>query len=160
MLKSVPDTQLFEDLATNRVPNFSFIVPDQCHDMHGISDCSDDTQLIQMGDSYVSSMVTTIMASETWKQGNNAIVVTWDEDDFEDTNFGCCDAGSQNGGGGGLVATIVITNHGPRHVTDSTPYNHYSLLATVQDAFGLGCLQNTCDTTNVKPMTPLFAISK
>jgi hypothetical protein len=26
-----------------------------------------------------------------------------------------------------------------------------------QDAFGLSCLQHTCDTTNVPPMAPLFA---
>jgi len=157
LAKMVPDTQLFVDLATNKAPNFSFIVPDQCHDMHGTSDCSDDTGLIQMGDNYVSSVVTAIMASQTWKQGNNAIVVTWDEDDFEDTNFGCCDAGTQNGGGGGHIATVVITNHGPHGLQDPTPYNHYSLLLTVEDAFGLGCLQNTCDSANVKPMTPLFA---
>ncbi len=154
LAKMVPDTQLFVDLATNKVPNFSFIVPDQCHDMHGISECSDGTQLIQMGDNYVGSVVTAIMASQSWKNGNNAIVVTWDEDDFQPSNLGCCDA---NPGGGG-IATIVITNHGPRHLQDSTPYNHYSLLQTVEDAFGLGCLQNTCDTVNVKPMTPLFAV--
>lgn len=153
LAKMVPDTQLFADLATNSVPNFSFIVPDQCHDMHGVSGCTDDTGLMQMGDSYVGDVVTTIMASQTWKEGNNAIVVTWDEDDFAASNLGCCDANP----GGGHIATIVITNHGPRGLQDPTPYNHYSLLQTIQDAFGLGCLQNTCDTANVKPMTPLFA---
>ncbi|HVB63923.1 MAG TPA: alkaline phosphatase family protein [Nitrolancea sp.] len=154
LAKMVPDTQLFVDLATNNVPNFSFIVPDQCHDMHGVTGCTDSTGLIQMGDAYVNSVVTAIMASRSWQQGNNAVVVTWDEDDFEATNLGCCDANP----GGGHVATIVITNHGPRGLQDSTPYNHYSLLQTVEDAFRLGCLQNTCDATNVKPMTPLFAI--
>ncbi|MGA7671329.1 MAG: alkaline phosphatase family protein [Nitrolancea sp.] len=154
LAKMVPDTQLFVDLATNKVPNFSFIVPDQCHDMHGISDCTDSTGLIQMGDTYVGSVVTAIMASQSWKEGNNAIVITWDEDDFEATNLGCCDANP----GGGHIATIVVTNHGPRGLQDPTPYNHYSLLQTEQYAFGLGCLRNTCDTANVKPMTPLFAV--
>ena len=154
LAKMVPDTQLFVDLATNNVPNFSFIVPDQCHDMHGVTGCTDSTGLIQMGDAYVNSVVTAIMASRSWQQGNNAVVVTWDEDDFEATNLGCCDANP----GGGHVATIVITNHGPRGLQDPTPYNHYSLLQTVEDAFRLGCLQNTCDAANVKPMTPLFAI--
>ena len=54
------------------------------------------------------------------------------------------------------MATIVITNNGPRGLQDPTPYNHYSLLQTIQRAFHLGCLQNTCDTANVTPMAPLF----
>jgi hypothetical protein len=31
---------------------------------------------------------------------------------------------------------VVITNHGPRGLSDDTPYNHYSLLRTIEDAFG------------------------
>src|SRR5262249_38260413 len=51
------------------------------------------------------------------------------------------------------IPTIVATNNGPRGVTDNTQYNHYSLLASLQQAFGLGCLQTSCSAT---PMTPLF----
>lgn len=153
LAKIVPDTQLFVDLITGHAPNFSFIVPDQCHDMHGTSACSDDTQNTQVADQYVSGVVSAIQHASVWGQGNNAIVITWDEDDFSPTNSGCCDANP----GGGHVATIVITNHGARHIQDNTPFNHYSLLQTIQEAFRLGCLQNTCDTTNVTPMTKLFS---
>ena len=76
------------------------------------------------------------MSSPTWHEGNNAIVVTWDEDDYSDAGqpgTGCCSANP----GGGHVVTIVIPNHGTRHVTDNTAYNHYSLLRTIEDAFGL-----------------------
>jgi hypothetical protein len=41
---------------------------------------------------------------------------------------------------------------------DATPYNHYALLQTIQDAFRLGCLANTCDRANVTPLAPLFAV--
>jgi phospholipase C len=151
--KIVPDTQLAADLQSGDVPNFSYIVPDQCHDMHGTTGCSGDATLLPEGDAYVSNTVSAIMGSSTWQRGNNTIVVTWDEDDFSATNLGCCDANP----GGGHVATIVIANHGPRGVTDGTAYNHYSLLQTIEIAFHLGCLQNTCDTANVQPMAPLFA---
>jgi hypothetical protein len=77
-------------------------------------------------------------------------VVVWDEGNG---NQGCCDGKP----GGGQVAAIVITSNGARGLQDNTPYNHYSLLDTIQMAFGLGCLQNTCDTANVTPMVPLFA---
>jgi phospholipase C len=155
LAKIVPDTQLEADLATGNVPNFGYIVPDQCHDMHGITGvCSgSDPTIFSNGDAYVGATVTAITHADFWQRGNNAIVITWDEDDFESSNLGCCDANP----GGGHVETIVIASHGPRHATDSTPFNHYSLLATIQQAFRLGCLQFTCDTANVPPMTKLFA---
>lgn len=156
----VPDTQLGVDLVTGDLPNFSYVVPDQCHDMHGTGGCSDENTLIATGDAYVGSLVSEIMHSRVWYEGNNAIVITFDEDDFSDQGqpgTGCCGADP----GGGHVATIVITNHGRGHVADSTPYNHYSLLLSIEDAFGLPCLQAACDTQDgVKPMTPLFGFGE
>jgi phosphatidylinositol-3-phosphatase len=152
----VPDTQLGTDLATGRLPNFSFVVPDQCHDMHGTTPCGDENELISTGDAYVGQIVSEIMHSDVWRHGRNAIVITWDEDDFSDAGqpgTGCCGANP----GGGRVVTIVITNKSHHHVADNTPYNHYSLLASIEHAFGLPCLQNACDKADgVVPMTPLF----
>jgi hypothetical protein len=148
----VPDTQLMANLTTGNVPNFSYIVPDQCHDIHGIGGtCPDKQTNIQAADEYLATVVTAIMNSPAWKQGHNAIVVTFDEGG---TTLGCCDANP----GGGKIVTIVVTNNQQKAVVDDTPYNHYSLLATVEKAFGLGCLANTCDTANVKPMDKLFGL--
>jgi phosphatidylinositol-3-phosphatase len=158
----VPDTQLAADLADGQLPNFSLVVPDQCHDMHGTGPCPGSFSgppppaLISAGDTYVNGIVKEIMNSPVWDQGTNAIVITWDEDDFSDIGqpgTGCCGFDP----GGGRVVTIVITNQGEEHITDNTPYNHYSLLLTYEDAFGLPCLQHACDSlTGVKPMAPLF----
>src|SRR6516165_11302276 len=152
----VPDTQLGADLRRGVLANFSLVVPNQCNDMHGIAACSDENTLISSGDSYVGTMVQTIMNSQVWRTGRNAIVITWDEDDFSDQGnpgTGCCGFDP----GGGHVATIVITNQGEQHIIDNTPYNHYSLLLTLEDAFGLPCLQHACDSqTGVQPMAPLF----
>jgi phosphatidylinositol-3-phosphatase len=152
----VPDTQLGTDLATGDLPDFSYVVPDQCHDMHGIGACSDENALISSGDTYVGQIVSMIMHSAVWKHGRNAIVVTWDEDDFSDQGqpgTGCCGSNI----GGGHVVTIVITNKSSFHVVDNTPYNHYSLLLSLERAFGLPCLLNACDQPDgVVPMTPLF----
>jgi hypothetical protein len=147
--KMFPFTQLSADLAAGSIPSFSYIVPDECHDMHGAppwcvdSDNTNTVQqswLIAQGDKFVGDVVSQITSSPTWQAGDNAIVITFDEGTT---------ATSQ-------VATIVITNHGPRGVTDNTSYNHYSLLASLQQTFGLGCLLNSC-TAN--PMTPLFDIT-
>jgi len=152
----VPDTQMATDLAHGKLPNFSLVVPDQCHDMHGTGSCPDTNGLISAGDTYVGNVVNEIMASKMWREGRNAIVVTWDEDDFSDAGqpgTGCC--GSTVGGG--HVATIVITNKTEHPIQDSTPYNHYSLLLSFEDAFRLPCLAGACDAVHgVKPMTPLF----
>jgi phospholipase C len=150
----VPDTQLAADLAGNSLPNFSLVVPDQCHDMHGTGSCSDPNALIATGDSYVSDTVNAVLASPVWPDGPNAIVITWDEDDSSDRGqpgTGCCGADP----GGGHVATIVISSQGNLPITDATAYNHYSLLRTVEAAFGLPPLAHASDAV-VPLMTPLF----
>jgi hypothetical protein len=147
--KMFPFTQLSADLAAGTVPTFSYIVPNECNDMHGAPPwCVDSgtagsvqqSFLISQGDQFVGNVVNEITSSSLWQAGNNAIVVTFDEGNT---------ANSQ-------ILTIVITSHGPRGVQDKTSFNHFSLLASIQQAFGLGCLLNSC-TAN--PMTSLFAIT-
>jgi hypothetical protein len=158
--RQVPDTQLAGDVASNNVPAFGYIVPDECHDMHGDPPyCIDggnpfdpqDQRLVTIGDQYLGNVMHTITAAPFWTHGNNAVVVTYDEGDDD---AGCCGTP-----GGGQVATIVVTNHGVRNASDATPYSHFSLLRTIQQNFGLGCLQATCDTTNTRAMDPLFAVT-
>jgi hypothetical protein len=147
--KMFPFTQLAADLAAGTVPNFSYIVPNECNDMHGAPPwCVDtgsngsiqNTFLVAQGDAFVGSVVNEITSSSLWQAGNNAIVVTFDEGNTATTN----------------VATIVITSHGPRGVTDKTSLNHFSLLASVEATFGLPCLANAC---SANLMTPLFTIT-
>jgi hypothetical protein len=157
--KMVPITELAEDVASHP-PNFGYIVPDHCTDMHGSPPwCGDsgnfgdvlDNELVKRGDEYATDLVGTIMGAPFWSKGNNAVVITFDEGNG---TAGCCDAVP----GTGKVYTVVITSRGPRGLRDDTPYNHYSLLQTIQLAFGLGCLEFTCDTANVVPMAALFAV--
>jgi hypothetical protein len=160
---------LHDDLRTGNVPPFALVVPNQCDEMHGINspkappDCQkDDAGLIARGDSVVHSLITEMQASPIWTHGNTAIVITWDEDGKADRTPGsqqsCCVVDAHDPGGG-HIPTIVITNHGPRGITDATQYDHYSLLRTIEDALRLdGHLNHAADAA-VQPMTPLFAIS-
>jgi hypothetical protein len=159
--RQVPIEQLSTDLSSGNVPQFSYVIPDECHDMHGDPPyCLDsgnigdpqNQHLVAVGDAYLGHLVSQITKAPFWAQGNNAIVVTFDEGD---DSAGCCDASP----GAGHVATVVITSHGPRGVQDSDPANHYSLLSSIQQTFGLGCLQFTCDTANLQPISPLFAMT-
>jgi hypothetical protein len=147
--KMFPFEQLWTDLKAGTISNFSYIVPNECSDMHGAppwcvdSDTTgtlEQSWLIATGDKFVGNVVNQITSSAMWQSGDNAIVITFDEGVVASSE----------------VATIVISNHGPRGVTDNTNYNHYSLLASIQQAFGLGCLVNSCTAS---PMRSLFAIT-
>ena len=160
--------QLHADLHTGNVPAFALVVPNQCNEMHGINspkappDCQkDDAGLIRRGDAMVHSLVTEMQASPIWTHGNTAIVITWDEDGKADRVPGsqqaCCVVDAHDPGGG-HIPTIVITNRGPRGLSDPTPYDHYSLLRTIEDALRLdGHLNHAADAA-VRPMTALFAV--
>jgi phosphatidylinositol-3-phosphatase len=146
--------QLYRDLKSGAFPNFALVVPNLCNDMHGVSgpNVRDDCRtwhpaaLVARGDAAAKTIVTAIMSSTVWRQSaGTAIVIVFDEDDSGSTE-----------GGGGRVPAIVMTNHGPRHVRDATPYSHYSLVRTIEDVLGLrGHLAHAADP-GVKAMLPLF----
>jgi phospholipase C len=156
--------RLNADLASGRLPNFALIVPNQCNEMHGLvgphvpADClaTNTAALISRGDAETARLVAAIQATTAWRsRDNTAIVITFDEGAAGERT-GCC-IGPPNLGGG-HIPTIVITNHGPRGLTDATPYNHYSLLRTIEDAFGIAShLRHAADSgAGVLPMARLF----
>lgn len=116
----VPLTQLQADMANGAIPDFVWITPNLCNDMH---DCPATT-----GDNWLATWVPRILGSDAWKQGG-ALFITWDEGT---SNDGCCQYAA-----GGHVATLVISPTGKPHYQSSTPYDHYSLLRTVTDAWRL-----------------------
>ncbi len=140
------------------MPTLSFIAPNQCNDQHGrdnggafcnFDPVSDGSQaglnpaLIYRGDVSVQRIVIAIKASPVWHQGNNAIVVLWDENDYST-------APNTN-----QVLLIVDTNYGSHGVNSAQSYNHYSLLKSLEAGFGLPCLNHACDD-NVNVMSDLF----
>jgi phosphatidylinositol-3-phosphatase len=164
--KIVSTTQLTADLNGGTVPNYSHIILNQCNEMHGLAECKGDDALIQTGDKKIGQVVDQIMQSSVWSlPDNSAIVLTFDEDNNPTKKVeiqGCCgfEPKSKANFGGGHIATIVITNHGVRGVIDPTPYNHYSLLRTTENAFGITEYLNEAGDTSkgIKPMTKLFAV--
>jgi len=157
-------SQFATDLANNTVPNYVWISPDQCHDMHGRGatpadpcDFSQVPALISTGDTFLLNTVNAIMTSKAWT-GNSVIFITWDESDFTGTGpegfgdtSGCCNANP----GGGHVLTLVISRTQRFARSSGDAANHYSMMATIEDNWRLGCLANTCDRSSVRPMGDL-----
>jgi phospholipase C len=161
---------LARDLANGTVPNFSFIVPNQCHDMHGISQsqanaigdpgCATDSSVVAEGDTWVGNTVNEIMSSSTWQAGNSEIIIAWDENDYSDDTSG--GPGSPVGAhdavlGGGVAPLIVIPSNSTGRVVSDAPTDHYTTLFAVEQMFHLGCLNNTCGMGNGAAFMPLFA---
>jgi phosphatidylinositol-3-phosphatase len=135
--------QLRDDLADRATtPNYSFIVPDLCSDGHD-SRCADPSELGGYAgiDSFLRTWVPRILASKAYRHGGLLMIVF---DEAEDDSTACCFVPSGpnvrrqgvTGPGGGRTGAILLSpliDPG----TDDTPYNHYDLLATVEDLFGL-----------------------
>lgn len=162
MQKVVPFTQFDQDLNSGNVPNFTWISPDQCHDMHGVSPASAaylnlpacgypasglDHGAIQLGDAYLKDTVGKIMHSKAWGQ-HSAIVLAWDENDYSGYT-GCCHSPTGVNGvtlGGGNAPLIVINSDNAHHFVDTTTsYNEYNILAAIERVWHLGCLEKACD---------------
>ena len=167
------ENNLKADLASGAVPNFVWISPNQCHDMHGISpsgaaliglpqcgypDSGLDHGAIQLGDTYVNDTVQQIMDSPTWKTTKSSIVLAWDENDYSGSTGGPGSPVGQNGAvlGGGHAPMIVINSaDGPRKTTNQLS-DHYTLLSTIEHLWHLGCLANTCSPTTSGTLEELF----
>jgi hypothetical protein len=170
----VPLPQLDYDLSTNHVPNFVWISPDQCNDMHGVSNgaplgyptCSYpaaglDHGAIRLGDTFLQETVTKIMSSPAWSN-NSILVIAWDEDDYNGYPVGCCFSPTGTAGtfgnvlGGAVTPAIVIQSSEPAHRESAHAYNHYSLLGTILRLWNLPCLGNTCKIADADLMLDLF----
>jgi phosphatidylinositol-3-phosphatase len=136
---------LWADLSSGNSPNLSFIVPNQCHDMHGFVSggtpiCSAGTTaeagyLMQQGDAAVNQLITGIKASRSWQTGHNVIILMWDENDYSDAP--------------NRVVMLVETNYAANGKKSTTFVDHFSLLRTLEAGFGLPCLNHACDPTSL-----------
>jgi phosphatidylinositol-3-phosphatase len=176
----VPIEQLFSDLGSGHVPAFSYIVPDQCRDMHGLGNTlapcggvndTDDND-VSRGDQETGWLVNAITGSPAWQHGRNALFIIFDEGNGPLTCNYDPDAGIDLAPGSRLpgadcyaeanfndkVVSIVITNYGVRGVQDPRFQSHYSLLKTVEAAFGLSYVGHAADSST-NTLAPLLAPS-
>lgn len=138
------------DLATTAsTPTLSYLTPNLCHDGHDAPCVDGAPGGLASADSWLRQWVPAITSSPAFQQ-DGLLVITFDESDGpQSDSSACCGEGPGpntalpgiTGPGGGRVGALVI---GPKFVApntwNDTPYNHYSLLASVEDLYGLSHL--------------------
>ena len=145
-------SELSGDLASSsRTANLTYIVPDRCHDGNPTPCTPGAPAGLVQADAFLKQVVPKILASKAYKQ-NGLLAITVDEapssGEFADSSS-CCGqpsfpnvpaTGSAVGlspRGGGTVGALLLSPYLKGGTTNQEPYNHFSLLRTVEDLFGL-----------------------
>jgi hypothetical protein len=127
----VPFTQLSTDIAAGALPNFMFITPNLCNDAH---DCP-----LSTADAWLRNFMGQITPALEKDGQPYLVIVTWDEGQGDHT---CCGIPEP---AGGRVATILVSPQVQSGFNDDTPYNHYSILKTIEESWHLDYLGHSAD---------------
>jgi hypothetical protein len=115
----VPFTQFTVDLASNALPNYSFITPNGCNDAH---DCG-----LDVADNWLKTNIDPLIKSALF-QKDGLLVIVFDESNTDNTN------------GGGQVPAIVISPFAKLGFKSSKLYQHESLLRLTLEGLGVTTL--------------------
>jgi hypothetical protein len=136
--------------ATSTTPNLSYITPNLCNDGHD-DPCADNrTGGLVSADAWLATWIPKILASPAFRH-DGMLVVTFDEAELESESpdaTSCCGEGPGPnsplpgiiGMGGGRVGAVVVSRWTKPGRVNATAYNHYGLLRSIEDLFGLGHL--------------------
>lgn len=140
-------TQLESALATvETTPNLSFISPNLCHDGHDRPCVNGEPGGLVSADAFLRRWVPIITGSPAFR-ADGMLIITFDEAIGLDATA-CCNEPTGpnvlkpgiNGPGGGRIGAVVLSPFAAPGTVSDQPYNHYALLRTIEDIFGLGYL--------------------
>ncbi|TMK60717.1 MAG: acid phosphatase [Actinobacteria bacterium] len=123
LARVVPLPQLREDLKGDALPDFAFVVPNQCHSMH---DCA-----VSVGDAWLRTALPPLL-----KLPDSVVFVVFDE-------------GSSNTRGGGHVAALALGTAVQPAARSTAVTSHYGLLRTIESAWGLSLLGRSARATPI-----------
>jgi hypothetical protein len=142
--RDVDLTALPADLASSSTTaNLTFITPNLCNDGHDAPCVDGRPGGLVSADEWLKVWVPQITSSPAF-QKDGVLVITFDESDGpQSDSSACCGEGPGPnsplpgiaGLGGGRVGALVLSRWAGAGTYSTTPYNHYSLLATIEDSF-------------------------
>jgi acid phosphatase len=113
----VPFTQFAADLASNALPNYSFIVPNLCHNGH---DCP-----LSSADAWLEANIGPLINSALF-QRSGLLIITYDEAAHADARYG-----------GGRVAWVAVSAKAKQGYRSNAIYQHESTLRLTAEVLGL-----------------------
>jgi hypothetical protein len=135
--------------------NYIFITPSLCDDGHDTPCVDGRPGGLKSVDAFLTQWVPLIEDSPAFK-ADGMLIVTFDESDNPrpEGSGACC--GEQplpgakflpgfGGPGGGLIGAVVVSRFIKPGTVSAVPYNHYSLLRTVETLFSLAPLGYAAD---------------
>jgi phospholipase C len=133
---------LNNDLAhINTTPNYVYITPNLCHDGHDAPCKNGEKGGLISANTFLQTWVPRILNSPAFKK-DGLLIITFDEGTAGDA---CCNEQPLPGGpqpgqfgpGGGQIGAVLLSPFIKPGTTSTVSYNHYSLLRTLEDIFGL-----------------------
>ena len=126
-------------------PALSYISPDLCHDAHDRRCADGGPGGLRAANRWFKTWVPKILHSPAFQQ-DGMLVITADESEgvTEDSRACCGEGPGPNAGqpgidgpGGGRIGALVISPFVQPDTSSDRKYNHYSLLGSIEDLFGL-----------------------
>jgi PKD repeat protein len=140
---SVTDCVLINDLNSASAPNFMFLTPNECDNMHGATGICPVS--ISMGDQYLSSLVPNILNSQTFTTQRGALFIVFDE------GQGYCPL---NNSSEDCVYAVWAGPAAKTGFSTTNLYNHYSFTKTIETNWNLASLAS--NDAAATPMTEFF----
>jgi hypothetical protein len=131
--------------SVSTTPSLSYITPNLCHDGHDAPCVDGRPGGLVSADEWLRQWIPRITSSPAFRQ-DGVLVITFDESDGPQADAtACCGEGPGpnsplpgiTGMGGGRVGALVISPFVRPGAWSTTSYNHYSLLASLEELFGL-----------------------
>ena len=113
----VPFTQFAADLASNSLPQYSFVVPNIMDDTHNGT--------LAQADAWLQTNIAPLIANSEF-QSSGLLIITFDEGDISDVSHG-----------GGQVATFIISSDAKKGFQSKTFYQHQSTLRLILASSGV-----------------------
>ena len=150
--ENVGMNQLRVDLSSSAMhtPNLVYIIPDRCHDANPTPCTTGAPSGPATADAFLQRVIPEITESKAYKQ-DGLIAITTDEapssGEFADSSACCGQPTFPNlppsatpglsPRGGGTVGALLLSPYLKGATTNQEPFNHFSLLATIDRLFGL-----------------------
>jgi hypothetical protein len=144
--RDVDLSQLPKDLAaTSTTPNLSYITHNLCDDGHDAPCVDGRPGGLTSVNAWLKVWVPKILNSPAYKADGELIITADEADSPQSDATACCGEGPGPnsplpgiaGLGGGRVGALVLSRWTSPGTWSTTPYNHYSLLASLEDVFRL-----------------------